>query len=50
MDGRSRIHSKVKFFTGREVIRSNTLLSEAAHVPSLEVFKTRLDGAWWMLF
>ncbi|KFR13082.1 hypothetical protein N306_05670, partial [Opisthocomus hoazin] len=44
-EGRFRLNIKRKFFTVRVVKHWNRLPREAVDVPSLEVFKARLDGA-----
>jgi len=44
-EGRFRLDIRKKFFTMRVVKHWNRLPSEVAAVPSLEVFKARLDGA-----
>jgi len=44
-EGRFRLDTKKKFFTLRVVRQWNRLPREMAHVPSLETFKARLDGA-----
>jgi len=44
-EGRFRSDIKKKFFTMRVVKHWNLLPRDAVDVPSLEVFKTRLDGA-----
>ena len=44
-EGRFRREISKKFFTVRGVRCWNRLLCEAVDTPSLEMFKTRLDGA-----
>ena len=44
-EGRFRLDIKGKFFTMRVVRCWNRLPREAVDAPSVEVFKTRLDGA-----
>ena len=44
-DGRKEVSLMLKFFTKRVVMCWNRLLREVVDVPSLEVFKARLDGA-----
>ncbi|KAK4822673.1 hypothetical protein QYF61_019040 [Mycteria americana] len=44
-EGRIRLTLRKKFFTMRVVRHWNRLAREAVDVPSLEVFKARLDGA-----
>ena len=43
--GRFRLNIREKLFTVRVMLHWNRLPSEAVDVPSLEAFKTRLDGA-----
>ncbi|KGL98716.1 hypothetical protein N301_02608, partial [Charadrius vociferus] len=44
-EGRFTLDIRKKFFTLRVVRHWNRLPREAGDAPSLEVFKTRLDGA-----
>ena len=44
-EGRFRLDKRKKFFTMRLVRHWNRLPIEAVAVPSLELFKARLDGA-----
>jgi len=44
-EGRFRLDIRKKFFTLRVVRHWNMLARKAVDVPSLEVFKARLDGA-----
>jgi len=44
-EGRFRLDIRKKFFTMRVVKYLNRLPREIVDAPSLEVFKTRLDGA-----
>ncbi|PKU43943.1 hypothetical protein llap_5756 [Limosa lapponica baueri] len=43
-EGRFRLNTRKKFFTVKVVRHWNRLPGEAVDAPSLEVFKTRLDG------
>ncbi|KFQ02180.1 hypothetical protein N330_14252, partial [Leptosomus discolor] len=44
-EGRFRLDTRKKFFTLRVVDHWNRLPKEVVDAPSMEVFKTRLDGA-----
>ena len=44
-EGRFRLYVRGKFFTMRVLRLWNRLPREAVDAPSLEVFKSRLDGA-----
>jgi len=53
-EGRFRLDIRKKLFTMRVVKHWDRLPREAVDAPSLEVFKTRLDGAlsnlgWWKM-
>jgi len=53
-EGRLRLDIRKKFFTMRVVKHWDRLPREAVDVPSLSVFKARLDGAlsnlvWWKM-
>lgn len=47
-EDRFRFNTRMKFFTVRVLRYWNGLPREVMDVPSLKVFKARLDGAFWV--